>query len=877
MKRRIQESMKTKGQASGVRRQKRFTIASRGWRTGLALSLLLLSAIAAPGGEQPRHAPPARMTEDDAAELYQSLLDLQNPWTVMCVAAHPDDEDGATLTVLRRKYGAHTVTVFSTYGEGGQNATGPELYEELGAIRARETEEASRIQGSEAYFLGLQDFGFSKSSAEALRFWGHEEALRRMVLKIRQLRPDVIITNHDTSSGHGHHQATGILILEAFDAAADSRRFPEQLRGGVEVWQVQRLFVRVGSPGGAGNRTAEDEAQLAGKLVSINRNERDDVRGKTYAEQALRALQRHASQGPWPQTVPAGWATPIRYRLARSAKDAAPLPPNAQTFLDGLSLPQKLTDELMPLAAKALLPLYSADARDDRLLSALISARRGKLFAAAHAAGTSERARFQLMTERLNRALVVASGIKATLTTQSDVLIPGTTTKVSLKISNEGKAIAQIRGIDLRGMRPSSKLRFPQSLAPGNTLNVELQASTPRTAQISVPHAEHLYDGKLLGEELAASVNVEIQGAAFPVNAMMRIDVAPAVEIASITPSTLVLTPATPIQATLSSGLNLSSGSDGSAPFTLRLVNHQNETFKGEISVGGMPAKNAPQGQKITLAANESREVTVQRRGGFDLIKDSVNAREHPAPNVITFRVVEAGSSSPVTQRSVRVVYSDARVAANLRVGYVRSVDDTLRNALTALGVEAKELTVEDVRAGNLQNYQAIIIDNRGYLAHPELVGANPRLLDYVQAGGTLIVFYHRTNEWNPDPQRNRPQLAPYPIILGNSRVTDETASVEFTEPQHPLLNYPNKITREDFANWIQERGLYYPQSWDKQYSAPLSTNDEKEPPLRGGLLAADYGRGRYIYTSMVWYRQLRAGIPGAYRVLANMISYGRQ
>ncbi len=849
------------------------TIAQREWRIWLALALFALSAMAASGVEQKQSASPIMEAEDDAAELYQSLLDLQNPWTVMCVAAHPDDEDGATLTVLRRKYGAHTVTVFSTYGEGGQNATGPELYEELGAIRARETEEAARIQGSEPYFLGLQDFGFSKSSAEAFRFWGHDEALRRMVLKIRQLRPDVIITNHDTTSGHGHHQATGILILEAFDAAADARRFPEQLRGGVMVWQAQRLFVRVNSPGGTANKAAEDEA---GRIISINRSERDAMRGKSYAEQALSALQRHASQGPWPQTVPAGWASTIRYRLARSAKTAAPLPPNADTFLEGMSLPKEIEGRLVPLAVQALLPLYTANEHERAdIQQALIAVRRNTPPRPLHS--IFDPPRFALMNERLNRALVSASGIKAALTTQSDVLIPGTTTKVSLEISNEGKASAQIRGINLRGLRPSSKLRFPQTLAPGKTVNVELQTSTPRTASISVPHAEHLYDGKLLGEELAASVNVEINGAAFPANAMMRIDVAPAVEIASITPSTLVLTQATSGRATVTSGLTPGSSSEQSAPFTLRLVNHRNETFKGEIFVGGSSAKTAAQGQAITLAANESREVRAQRGGGFTLVRDSVKGRVHPVPNVVTFSVVEAGQSSPVTQRRVRVVYSDARVAANLRVGYVRSVDDTLRNALNSLGVEAKELTVEDVRAGDLQNYQAIIIDNRGYLAHPELVGANSRLMEYVQAGGTLIVFYHRTNEWNPDPQRNRPQLAPYPIILGNSRVTDETASVEFSEPQHPLLNYPNKITREDFAGWIQERGLYYPQTWDSHYSAPLSTNDEKEPPLRGGLLATDYGRGRYIYTSMVWYRQLRAGIPGAYRVLANMISYGRQ
>ncbi|MBA2732067.1 MAG: PIG-L family deacetylase, partial [Acidobacteria bacterium] len=697
MKSRIQGSIKSRSQKSEVGSQKRLRTTRHEARIWLATILCVLAAMA-PSANGQQQVSPARDTESDAAELYQSLLDLQNPWTVMCVAAHPDDEDGATLTVLRRKHGAHTVTVFSTYGEGGQNATGPELYEELGAIRARETEEASRIQGSEAYFLGLQDFGFSKSSAEAFRFWGHEEALSRMVLKIRQLRPDVIITNHDTTSGHGHHQATGRLILEAFDAAADSRRFPEQLRGGVRVWQAQRLFVRIGSPGGTQNKAAEDEAQRAGKLISINRNERDDVRGTTYAEQALRALQRHASQGPWPQTIPASWAaSTIRYSLARSAKNAAPLPPNAQTFLDGLSLPRKLADELMPLAAKAMLPLYSANGHDNNnLLSALISARKGGLFAGRTDA--SERARFQLMVERLNRALVVASGIKATLTPQGDALIPGTTTKVSLKISNDGDATAQIRGINLRGLRLSSRLKFPQTLTPGKAINVELQASTPRTASISVPHAEHLYDGKLLGEELAARINVEIDRAAFPVDAMMRIDVAPAVEIASITPSTLVLRPATPGQAGLSSDLTLSLGSQPSAPFTLRLVNHQNETFRGEIVIGALPAKNAERGLAITLAANESREVKAQRLGNFTLVKDSVNGREHPVPNVVTFSVVEAGSSTPVTQKKVRIIYSDARVADNLRVGYVRSVDDTLRNALGALGVEATELKVDDVR-----------------------------------------------------------------------------------------------------------------------------------------------------------------------------------
>src|SRR5919205_3329384 len=190
--------------------------------------------------------PSARsQSQSDKAELHQALLDLTSPWTVMCVAAHPDDEDGSTLTVLRRKYGMHTVSLFSTFGEGGQNAVGPELYEELGVIRARETMAAAEVQGSEPHFLGMKDFGFSKTRDEAFRFWGHEEALRRMVLQIRKLRPDVIITNHSTTSNdHGQHQATALMVVEAFDAAADATKFPEQLKDGVTTWQVQRLFVR---------------------------------------------------------------------------------------------------------------------------------------------------------------------------------------------------------------------------------------------------------------------------------------------------------------------------------------------------------------------------------------------------------------------------------------------------------------------------------------------------------------------------------------------------------------------------------------------------------------------------------------------------------
>ncbi len=198
------------------------------------------------------------------------------------------------------------------------------------------------------------------------------------------------------------------------------------------------------------------------------------------------------------------------------------------------------------------------------------------------------------------------------------------------------------------------------------------------------------------------------------------------------------------------------------------------------------------------------------------------------------------------------------------------SYDETLERALAALGVDAKKLTVDEIAKSDLSPFQTIIIDNRGYEAHHDLIPLNSRLLKFAEDGGTLIVFYHRINEW-------KSEFAPYPITLGNERVTEEDAPITFLQPNHPLLRFPNKITQADFANWVQERGLYFPREWDPRYTAVLATNDKGEPQLKGGLLVAPYGKGNYIYTSLVWYRQLRAGHPGGYKVFANLISYGRK
>jgi hypothetical protein len=369
---------------------------------------------------------------------------------------------------------------------------------------------------------------------------------------------------------------------------------------------------------------------------------------------------------------------------------------------------------------------------------------------------------------------------------------------------------------------------------------------------LSVPSADHLYDGRLFGEPLKLEAELAIEGASFLVEHETRRDVVPAVELVEVEPSPYVSTPAT---------------SQKPLDFTITLKNHRRSEFRGLLRVRGQSLET---GRELHLKPNATEVSNIVVRtalplsakiqgSGFSVMVDN------PIPK------------EPVSKRNVPLVYAEAIVVSGRKVGYLPSYDETLERALAALGVDAKKLSIDDIANSDLSAIHTIIIDNRGYEAHPELIANNNRLLKFVEDGGSMLVFYHRINEWNPDERRGRPQLAPYPIILGNERVTEEDAPVTFLQPRHPLLNFPNKITQRDFAGWVQERGLYFPREWDPNYAAVLGAGDKGEPLLRGGLLVASYGRGNYIYTSFVWYRQLREGLPGGYRMFANLISYGRR
>jgi hypothetical protein len=586
-------------------------------------------------------------------------------------------------------------------------------------------------------------------------------------------------------------------------------------------------------------------------VITLDPNENDPIRGVTFAQQALAGLQKHATQGPWPKTVPAGGARQIRYSLVRSAPNAAALPANAKTPVDGLTLPEDVASKFVSPTIEGK-PLTEFIDRRLEVLVALLNTRRRGAFSGGKDVPEPNAHRVALMSERLDQALAAVAGASVVLNSERDALVPGYPAPLTAVVSNNGVAEVQIKQLKFRGLGTDLQLDAADKMLPGTETSAQVKVSTPKTASLTVPASDHLYDGRLFGERLDVEAELMIEGVSFWVRNESREEVAPAVEIVSVEPAPYVSTPAT---------------SQKPLDFRITVKNHLGTDFQGLLRVRGQSLET---GRELKLKANESQTANL-------VVRTALPLSGQVRGSSVAITVDQPIPKDPIAKRDVPLIYADAIVVSGRKVGYLPSYDQTLERALAALGVDSKKLTVDEIAKSDLSSFHTIIIDNRGYEAHQDLIPVNNRLLKFAEDGGTVLIFYHRTNEWNPNEARSRPQLAPFPIIVGDERVTEEDAPITFLQPKHPLLNFPNRITQQDFANWVQERGLYFPREWDQKYAAILATNDKGETPLKGGLLVAPYGKGNYIYTSYVWYRQLRAGLPGGYRFFANLISYGRR
>ncbi len=771
-------------------------------------------------------------TKDEDVAIYQSVLDLTFPFTIMCVAAHPDDEDSDGLAYYRMKYGARTVLVTATRGEGGQNSQGPELYEDLGVIRVKETAAMANRLSTIAVNLAMPDFGFSKTSQETFKVWNRREALRRLVFAIRSFRPDIIITVHDRKTGHGHHQATRLLAEEAYDLASDRNAYAEQFTGlnRLEPWQVKRLFARTLS------KTSYD--------TEFDANEIANVYSQPYSQIGYQSRLEHRTQGPWPVIELKGERM-IRYNLVKSVDEDF-----RRWFLlwQGFAEPT-IYAQIQPIIfdEQNNSPEKVAKLPSKELVSRLTKA----LNLVRNYIKEEGKNDFKAkeLAEKIQKSLLLVTKISLKVTTSVTTTFPGQDITATLTVNNPSSLPIEVKSVATllpEFWEYEEKTKLNTNIEAGASSSQELTVKIGSQARTSLPNSAHLYDLDFLEPQIKTFAKISLPELSEPITVLdqARVDVSPQIEM-EITPNNNLV--------------NITDSTETNTyPFQIKINNKTQETILGRVRLDTVaPVQITPQEQQVKIEPRSTIILTffvaVGRPVPEGLARFPVALFDDYGRELI---------SSELRMNLIRVRVADVEVA------YLRTFDFTLPQTLNFYGVKNKEISVSDIMAGNLTSYyDTIILDNRAYLAFPDLVKANQKLLNFVRDGGTLIVLYQRPSDWNGK------NLSPYPIKLGDDRVTDENASVKILEPEHAVMSLPNKITPQDFNGWIQERGLNFPSEWDERYYTLISCADPGEEELKGGLLVARHGRGQYIYTSYVIYRQLRAFNPGAFHLFANMIS----
>jgi LmbE family N-acetylglucosaminyl deacetylase len=826
--------------------------------------------------------PPA---QPDAARIALGLRKLGVAGSVLYVAAHPDDENTALLAYLANGAQVRTAYLSLTRGDGGQNLIGSEQGPALGLIRTQELLAARRIDGAEQFFTRARDFGFSKNPEETLRIWGKDEVLADVVAVIRKFRPDVIITRFSPGPAetHGHHTASAILALEAFRAAADPKFHPEQLTGGVAPWQARRIFW---------NRSSffiKPTDDVSGD-VKLEVNEYNPLLGESYGEMAADSRSMHKSQG---FGVARNRAPIIEYFHlldAADPKEKRARRPLASIFT-GTDVTLKRfagTARLRGLVARASAAFDpTAPVKSVPALVSLDAAlqeipdpgwreekRRDVRELAVACAGL-----FLDATAADFRAAPGAP-IEVTATAVARSSVPVTLDEVRLPFESSVRAIKQALEVPKKegGAAKGFELKAPV------TLPADLPATTPYWLETPPDAGLYHADRALIGlseraSPLEVTFGLTIGGRRFTVTRAVAykwtdpvlgeryrpFEVTPAV---SVVPETGVLM------------------FPGAAPkiVTVRLV-------AGAPSVSGVLRLEAPDGWTVGPASVrfDLGAVGSEKTLGFKVQPAAGGGGKSSAPAVLR-AVAEVGGARlgravvyiEHTHIPVQGYLADASVLlepvdvalGGTKIGYLPGPGDEVPASLRRVGYDVTLLGDAALAAGHafLARFDALVVGVRAFNTNERLRAAHATLMAYVEAGGTLVVQYNTNNRLAPLAA----DIGPWPFDIGQKRVTDEGAPVTFRPSAHPALTTPNRIAAADFEGWVQERGLYFAEKWDDHYETPLAMHDPGEPEQAGSLLWARYGKGTFVYTGLAFFRQLPAGVPGAYRLFANLLAGGR-
>ena len=845
-----------------------------------------------------------------AAGMTQILQRLQTTASVLHTGAHPDDEDSAFIARAARGDHARVAYVSLNRGEGGQNIIGPELFDALGVIRTEELLQARRLDGAEQFFGHTFDYGFSKSRAEAAMKWGERDTLGDYVRVIRMFRPLVVYSRFSgtPTDGHGHHQEAGYLTPIAYKAAADPNEFPEQLRDGLRPWQAKKLY-----RGNFGNARPDP----ANPTVQVQEGIIDPAAGRSYAEISFEGRSQHKTQaqggieprGPIASTLTLVDSSVQAPRPEKSIFDGLDVTIPGLAKLAGLP-DGSIRAELAAMDAAARKALADYEALEPaRIIPALadgLRATRAARAAVKSAAGTADAradADFLLAFKEseFTDALVRAAEVDVDPLATAETVVPGGIVDVNIRTFvpagsvTVGKATvgtpagwkieplptepaAPNAGGFGRRESPTSVVSYRLSVPADAPVTEPYYLKRPRTGDTykwtdsdpkSLPFGPPLLTASVAltigGIDVTVSRPVQFRYADAVRGELRRdVNVVPRLAVGFDTPLLVVPLGNTPNQQRLV--VRATSFSPGPITGTVRLRLPQGWTSTPAqaslvLNTGG--DKTSTPFVVTAPARRTAGRLEIAVEGVVDSANFSRDVQVISYPHIQTHRLYWPATATAQV--------FDLKVAP-VKVGYIMGSGDQVPDAIRRMGVDVTMLDGDTLATGDLSRFDTIVVGIRASETNPDFVANNGRVLDYVQRGGTLIVQYQQQEYANR-------MMAPFPAGApsnANPRVTVEDAPVKILVPAHPAFNFPNKITEADFAGWVQERNAYAFSMFDSRYVPLLETADPGEPPVRGAELYADVGKGRYIYTAYSWFRQLPAGVPGAYRQFANLISLSK-
>ncbi|HEX5228920.1 MAG TPA: PIG-L family deacetylase [Bryobacteraceae bacterium] len=809
-----------------------------------------------------------------SAETRIALDRLNVVGSVLMIAAHPDDENTALLAYLARGRKVRTGYLSLTRGEGGQNLIGAEQGDALGIIRTQELLAARRIDGAEQFFTRAIDFGFTKTPQEALEKWGHDKILSDVVWVIRRFRPDVIILRFSGTprDGHGQHQASAILGREAFAAAADPKKFPEQLQW-VEPWQTTRLMWNPG----AFTKEQREEVEKMPNRITVDPGDYDPILGHSYAEIAGMSRSMHRSQG---MGAAERKGSAKDYLITQSG------PVAKQDIFDGIDISWKRISGGAPVgqaigeAARAFNPEDPA-----KIVPLLLKAE--KAMAGLHDPYVPRK------EHELSDAIALCSGLWLDATADKFAVTPGGALKFEATALNRDHMAVQVKSVDIDGLSPSAtKDKFGGVLPYNEPKAYAFTTKVPEHAALSQPY--WLVEAKQGDtytvpnqQDVGLPENPPLFQAHFHLTIESQdLEVVRPVQYRYIERAQGELT--RPVIVEPPVALQWSESAilfPNESPKTIELQVQANVAKAiGEVQIQTPPGWriSSKSGDFDLISSGEQGEIAFQLTPPASSTQGPVSATAHignqtVATSMETINYPHIPPQVLFPPASAKLVRSDVRLLAK-SIGYVMGAGDEVPQALRQLDAQVSLLSSEDLASGNLSRFDAIVTGVRAYNVRADLRANEGRLLEYVKNGGTLVVQYNVAEGGNPfgGDTNILANIGPYPITTGRERVTVEEAPVEFLHPESPLLHRPNEITENDFAGWIQERGLYFASQWDHHYLPLFETHDPMEKPLTGSTLYTPFGKGAYIFTAFSWFRELPAGVPGAFRIFANFLSAGK-